>query len=320
MRCVVVTKWFSGLGLAMRLRDEGYEVELAVAGIDDQRLQARHARVGDGLVAKRTLADMMADRARRRDAYFVWDENHSVDENECLRREGFKVLGGGAYADAMEHDRDACLEFVGRYGLQSPPSHSFDDAEAAIRFLVEHATTAYVFKPDVGDNHETFLPHSERAEDANLELRAHLRSLRSRSPFVPQERKDGVETAVEVWFVQGQPRFAFMTLEAKRRLTGDLGDLAAARSTSPSPYRSNRAPSPKPSAGSTRRIARCATPASATPMSSSRGSTAFRPSSACVTPRRGCGAAIACVSMAQPASSPCLRSETNSRIPASERL
>jgi len=46
MRCVVVTKWFSGLGLAMRLRDEGYEVELAVAGIDDQRLQARHGTTG----------------------------------------------------------------------------------------------------------------------------------------------------------------------------------------------------------------------------------------------------------------------------------
>jgi len=225
MQFVVVTKWFSGLGLAMRLRDEGHEVELAVAGIEDQRLQARYARVGDGLVAKLPLAEVMADRARRRDACFVWDENHSVSENECLRRESFKVLGGGRYADAMEHDRDACLEFVGRYGLRSPPSHAFDDANSAIGFLEEHATTAYVCKPDVGDNYETFLPHSERPEDANLELRAHLRSLRSRSPFVLQERKDGVETAVEVWFVQGEPRFAFMTLEAKRRLTGDLGDL-----------------------------------------------------------------------------------------------
>jgi phosphoribosylamine-glycine ligase len=227
MRFVVVTKWFTGLGFAVRLRDEGHEVELAVAGIEDQRLQASYAKVGNGLVSKRTLAELMAERGRRRDCYFVWDENHSVNENELLRREGFKVFGGGKYADVMEHDRDACLEFVGRYGLQAPPSHAFTDAASALRFLEEHSAMAYVFKPDVGDNHETFLPQGERAEDANLELRAHLRSLRSRSPFVLQERKDGVETNVEVWFVRGEPRFAFMTLECKRRLTGDLGDLGA---------------------------------------------------------------------------------------------
>jgi phosphoribosylamine---glycine ligase len=225
MRFVVVTKWFTGLGFAIRLRDEGHEVELAVAGIDDQRLEARYALVGNGLLSKRPLADVMAERDRLRDAYFVWDENHSVEANECLRREGFKVLGGSRYAQTMEHDRDACLELVSRYGLQPPPSHAFDDVASAIRLLEEHSATAYVYKPNVGDNHETFVPQSEHAEEANLELRVHLRSLRNCSPFVLQERKDGVETNVEVWFVHGEPRFAFMTLEAKRRLTGDLGDL-----------------------------------------------------------------------------------------------
>ena len=225
MKFVVVTKWFTGLGFAMRLQDEGHDVELAVVGIDDQRLQARYALVANGLVTKRTLAEVMAGRDRRRDAYFVWDENHSVEENECLRGEGFKVFGGGRYADVMEHDRDRCLDFVGRYGLQAPPSFAFAEAREGIRFLEEHPGVAYVYKPDVGDNHETYVPHAERAEEANLELRVHLGSLGRRSPFVLQERKDGVETNVEVWFVAGEPRFAFMTLEAKRRLTGDLGDL-----------------------------------------------------------------------------------------------
>ena len=42
-----------------------------------------------------------------------------------------------------------------------------------------------------------------------------------------QELKDGVEVNVEVWFVEGEPRFAFITLECKRKLTGDLGDLGS---------------------------------------------------------------------------------------------
>ena len=142
MQFVIVTKWLTGLGFAMRLQDEGHDVELAIVGIDDKRQQARYALVGDGLVAKRALADVMADRGSRRDAFFVWDENHSVDENECLRREGFKVFGGGSYADTMEHDRDACLDFVGRYGLEAPPSTAFTNSSTAIQFLEDHPRTA----------------------------------------------------------------------------------------------------------------------------------------------------------------------------------
>ncbi|HEY2855688.1 MAG TPA: hypothetical protein VGJ18_22825 [Gemmatimonadaceae bacterium] len=225
MRFVVVTKWFTGLGFATRLQDEGHDVELAVVGIADQRLQSRYALVGNGLVKKRALADVMAARSTLRDAYFVWDENHAVEENECLRAEGFKLFGGGRYADTMEHDRDACLDFVGKYGLQSPPSTVFADVPSAIRFLEANPQTAFVYKPDSGENYETYVPEAAAPEMANHELRDYLQSRTSSSPFVLQERKDGVEANIEVWFVRGEPRFAFMTLESKRRLTGDLGDF-----------------------------------------------------------------------------------------------
>jgi phosphoribosylamine-glycine ligase len=225
MRFVIATHYFAGLGFAMRLQDEGHEVVMAYTGIDDRRTQPRYALVGDGIVRKLPLTDVMRDREAWRDWYFVWDENHSPAENELLRREGFRVVLGGAYADRMEHDREACLEFVGQYGLQPPPSFPFTSATDALAFVEAHPETAYVYKPDVGENYETWLPQSDTAAEANLELRAHLRSLRSDVPFILQERKDGIETNVEVWFVDGEPRFAFMSLESKYKLTGDLGDL-----------------------------------------------------------------------------------------------
>jgi phosphoribosylamine-glycine ligase len=43
--------------------------------------------------------------------------------------------------------------------------------------------------------------------------------------FILQERKEGVEANVEVWFQNGDPVFAFMDLECKKRMNGDLGDL-----------------------------------------------------------------------------------------------
>jgi phosphoribosylamine-glycine ligase len=226
MKFIIATLHHMGLGFALRLQEEGHQVLLAHAGTDDRRAACRYDLVGNGLVPKCALADAFEQRARHRDWYWIWDENHSVEENERLRAEGFKVFGGGRYPDVMEHDRDAALAFVERFGLHPPPSFPFSDTDAARRFLDEHPDTAYVYKPDQGETFDTWLPQADAPTDANLELRQHLRSLTTQGTFVLQERKDGVETNVEVWFVRGEPRFAFMTIESKKRLAGDLGDLA----------------------------------------------------------------------------------------------
>ncbi|MDB4888224.1 MAG: hypothetical protein JWL61_79 [Gemmatimonadetes bacterium] len=225
MRFVVATRHFAGLGFALRLQEEGHEVVVAFAGTDDRRLEENYALVGNGMVAKQPLADVVRDRESWRDAVWLWDENHSVDANELLRSEGFRVFLGGRYADTMEHDRDACLTLVGAYGLQPPLSRPFSDKALALAFLEENASTAYAYKPDVGETYETWLPQSDNPADANLELRQHLQTLTNTAAFVLQEVKDGIETNVEVWFQNGEPVFAFMALESKRKLTGDLGDF-----------------------------------------------------------------------------------------------
>ena len=225
MRFIISTRHFAGLGFALRLQEEGHEVVLAPSGNSDRRLEEQYALVGQGLVPRQPLQDLMRDRSRWRDAVWVWDENHAVEENEILRAEGFRVFGGGRFPDTMEHDREACLRLVGKYGLEPPPSHAFAKADEALRFVIEHPETAYVYKPDAGETFETWLPQAESASDANVELQQHLRSLSQGGGFVLQERKDGIETNVEVWFLEGEPVFAFMSLECKRKLTGDLGDF-----------------------------------------------------------------------------------------------
>lgn len=225
MRFVIATRHFAGLGFAVRLLEEGHEALVAFSGTDDRRMEDRYALVGGGMIPRRPLAEVMEERASFHDAYWIWDENHSVAENERLRAEGFKVFGGGSYPDTMEHDRDACLALVGAHGLVPPPSFAFTDADAALAFLEKHPDRAFVYKPDVGETYETWIPQSASSIEANLELRQHLRTRASSAAFVLQELKDGVETNVEVWFMNGEPVFAFMTLESKRKLTGDLGDF-----------------------------------------------------------------------------------------------
>ena len=87
MRFIIATKHFAGLGFALRLQDEGHDVIVAFAGIDDRRAIGSYDLVGNGLVEKRALGEVIASRQQFRDAYWIWDENHGVDENELLRGE-----------------------------------------------------------------------------------------------------------------------------------------------------------------------------------------------------------------------------------------
>ncbi len=229
MRFVIATRDYSGLGFAIRIQDEGHDVVLATNPPEetaaDPECLRRYELVGQNTVPKQPLSELIARRAEFKDAYWVWDHNHSVKENETLRAEGFKLLGGGEYAYKMEHDRAACLEHAAVYGLIAPPSTRFETTAEAIQFCDRNRRTAYVYKPDEGANYETFLPESEDPADANEELRLHLGSIEPNSAFILQERKEGVETNVEVWFVEGEPVFAFMTLEAKKRYALDMGEL-----------------------------------------------------------------------------------------------
>lgn len=229
MKFIVATRDHAGLGFAMRLQAEGNEVVLAVnpdpGDVRDPVRRAAFDRVGDGLVTRESLASLLARRESLRDWYWVWDFNHSVDENETLRREGFRVLGGGAYANRMEHDRAHCLEFVSRYGLASPESFAFDDPAKAAEFCRQHPDTAYVYKPDEGANFETFLPECDDPAEANEELQVHLATSQHKGGFILQERKEGIETNVDVWFQNGEPVCAFMIIESKKKYVLDLGPM-----------------------------------------------------------------------------------------------
>lgn len=226
MRLVVATQDYVGLGFAVRLRDEGHEVILACNPLASDLAPERRAayeRVGQGLVDKALLSDLLARRESLRDAYWIWDFNHSVEENELLRSEGFKVFGGGRHANTMEHDRAKCLELMERHGLHSPPAMRFEKPAEAVAFLNENRQTAYVYKPDEGASYETFVPEAHEPSDANEELRIHLSVTTHEGAFILQERKEGIETNAEVWFQDGEPVFAFMAIECKKKCALDLG-------------------------------------------------------------------------------------------------
>jgi phosphoribosylamine-glycine ligase len=66
---------------------------------------------------------------------------------------------------------------------------------------------------------------SEEDVDKNKEVQVYLQAIKPTKPFILQEFMTGVETNVEVWFIKGVPKFAFMCMEAKRKDNGDRGEM-----------------------------------------------------------------------------------------------
>ena len=79
----------------------------------------------------------MKNRAEMRDWYWIFDGNHSVDENELLRSEGFKVGLGGELSYKMEKDREFGIELAEKYGGSISAQTRDLPPGAATRFRVE---------------------------------------------------------------------------------------------------------------------------------------------------------------------------------------
>ena len=225
---VVVTADYSGLGWAKKLQDEGETVTLAV---ENPETKPEHKREFDQ-VAKGWLDTMPLSEAltilRTDSTYWIFAENCFTEQADKLRSQGQKVFGTSALAEKLEHDRKYATDIATAHGLESPPTHEFTTRQEGLAFLAENPDTAYVFKPDdAQQNHLTFVPERVQDADANHELTVYLSHMKTEpGAYILQERVHGTEVNVEAWLYEGEPFFAFATLESKRKNVGDLGEMA----------------------------------------------------------------------------------------------
>lgn len=70
------------------------------------------------------------------------------DTGDYLRKQGYKVIGGGRFTDRIEEDRDFAGRFAGKF-MKIPPTTSFDSFDAGVQFLKsQDKTMRFVFKPN----------------------------------------------------------------------------------------------------------------------------------------------------------------------------
>lgn len=152
-----------------------------------------------------------------------------------LRREGFNVIGGSAFGDRLESDREfgqRCLRLAGIKTIETQTFEQFDDAVAYIR----QRPRRYVFKVNgsgfasgrncVGDMEDgsdiiTLLQHHSTAWGAG----------RPRS-FILMDHVTGVEVGVGAYF-NGEEFLDAVVIdwEHKRFFNGDMGELTGEMGT-----------------------------------------------------------------------------------------
>jgi phosphoribosylamine-glycine ligase len=227
---IIITQDFSGLGWAKLIKEQTDDEVLLAVNLkeDDEKADFAYAN-GDGVVDKMEFSSIFKNRAKFDDYGWVFDANHSSDQAETLRTEGFMVFGGHTLTDKMEHDREYGLSLIEKAGMTSPESHEFSDIYDAIEFLEQNPDKAYVFKPDERHEEEgwdTTAPDNEDDEEANEEMRQFLLSMNEgNGDFILQERKKGVEINVEYFLYDGKPIFAHANFECKKKYDKDMGNF-----------------------------------------------------------------------------------------------
>lgn len=158
------------------------------------------------------------------------DIDFGVDADK-LRKKGKLVIGGSAYTDRLETDREFGQDELKKHGVNTLPSWHFSDYDKALEFI-RNNPGRYVFKPSGGvlsaNKDLLFIGEEENGNDL-LEILGQNKDVwqKKATTFILQKYVNGVEVAVGAFF-NGKDFILPINVnfEHKRLFPGDIGPFA----------------------------------------------------------------------------------------------
>lgn len=205
--------------LAWQLTKEGNEVKMYIRDNSSKD-------IADGFVEK---VDEWA-------TFIDWADVIVIDScgrgalADDLRRKGKLVVGGGAYADKLEMDREFGQEEMKNVGMTTLPHWEFDNFDEGIKFIETHPMR-YVFKPSGEETLDwylkslLFLGSEEDGKDI-LAVMKHNKGSWSKKikHFQLQKFATGIEVAVSAFFNGDDFIYPInVNFEHKKLFSGDIG-------------------------------------------------------------------------------------------------
>ena len=155
---------------------------------------------------------------------------------DALRQEGYQVIGGSAFGDLLEGNREYGQQIMHEMGMPIAKSYQFTDYERAITFL-RASKKRYVYKSNGADSERTrnYVGKAEDGADL-IAILSHYKNQQVEQvaiiDFVLMEYISGIEIGVGAYFNGAQfLQPACLDWEHKRFFAGDLGELTGEMGT-----------------------------------------------------------------------------------------
>lgn len=213
-----------------RLQQAGHEVrvhidEPAAHGVQGRLLQRTH----------HWQSELGWIQEAGQDGIILFESAIHGELQDELRADGFQVIGGCAYGDRLENEREFGQETLQAIGLSIVQSHRFTNFSSATDFI-RHTSGRYVFKLNDASSQRTKNYIGEL--DSGSDMMAFLRLQQAQwqenwlPDFVLMEYIEGVEVGVGAFF-NGEEflRPILMDFEHKRLFPGELGELTGEMGT-----------------------------------------------------------------------------------------
>lgn len=191
MRILFISRELIAVGLIHFFQREGHTVKLF---IQEKGLRCCY----EGMVSK-------TDDWKKelhwvgKNGLILFDDVGYGREQDRLRRQGYRVVGGSLGGDMIEADRSYGQRIFDEAGIKSIPSQSFDSIDSAIAFLKNHKQKQWVIKKNGG--HKSALNYVGQLRDgSDVEtILRHYQTLGVQSIHL-QQRVEGVEIGVGRYF------------------------------------------------------------------------------------------------------------------------
>lgn len=220
MNILFISKEGDSAGLWHLCKREGAKV---VAYIHERWAR----RIADGLIDK---VETIEQGLKEKPDVIVIDLNGMGKIGDDLQKDGWKVVGGGEFANRFEMDRGWAVKVAQQFGVKVPKTTEFKDVEEAVSFIKKNKK-AYAIKCDNNAGGESASYVASDQEDMLDYLAQQKESGKiSGCTFIIQEVVKGAEISTECFFSNGVPIPSSIntTWETKRFLAGELGPRTGA--------------------------------------------------------------------------------------------
>ena len=218
MRIIIISKDGDALDLALRLKEEGNDVKIAICDRDFRR-------VGDGF-GIRKITDWRKELSWvGKDGLIVFDQTGFGNIQDELRKAGYLVVGGSEGGDLLEFDRCHAQKLCRKCGMKTVVSRHFTSAGKAIDFVRKTRGCWVVKQNGHADKSFSYAGRLEDGSDVVSLLQNYLRYNRKECCSIDlQQRVEGVEIGVARYF-NGHDWIGpiEMNIEHKKLFPGGIG-------------------------------------------------------------------------------------------------